>query len=185
MRKFAHQPDDQGYPVPEGTANPQVNLIVEEFFRSADDVEEARRQAEDFLKTRLKSLYPDLALDETSEINNLGAEIIQAAEQKVTAEKEEAKKASATAEPAEVGDAKPGELSDDELKKGIMIGRVSRRVAGGQRIFRQKVMPDPDEPGKFVLVQKDQDSGEMIPVIRRGHKAHVEKNREGVWEPES
>ena len=73
----------------------------------------------------------------------------------------------------DVGDAKPGELSDDELKKGIMIGRVSRRVAGGQRIFRQKVMPDPDEEGKFVLVQKDPDSGEML-----------EKNREGVWEPE-
>ena len=66
-----------------------------------------------------------------------------------------------TTETGDVGGAKPGELSDDELKKGIMIGRVSRRVAGGQRIFRQKVMPDSEEPGKFVLVQRDPDSGEM------------------------
>ena len=151
----------------------KINLIVEEFFRGTDDVEEARRQAEDFLKNRLKSLYPDLSLEESADINNLGAEIIQAAEEKVTAEKAEAKKAKETTTTGDVGDAKPGELSDDELKKGIMIGRVSRRVAGGQRIFRQKVMPDPDEEGKFVLVQKDPDSGEMIPVIRRGHKAHV------------
>ena len=44
-------------------------------------------------------------------------------------------------------------------------------------------MPAPDEQGRFILVQKDPDTGEMIPVIRRGHKAHLEKNRERVWEP--
>ena len=63
-----------------------------------------------------------------------------------------------------------------------MIGRVTRRVAGGQRLFRQKIMADHEDPCRFVLVQREPASGEMIPIIRRGSKAYVEKNRDGLWE---
>ena len=76
----------------------------------------------------------------------MGAEIIQAAEEKVAAEKAETKKKEVADKPADAGEAKPGELSDEELAKGIQIGRVMKRVAGNQRLFRQKVMPDPEDP---------------------------------------
>ena len=43
-------------------------------------------------------------------------------------------------------------------------------------------MPDTEDPSRFVLVQRDPESGEMVAIIRRGNKAYVEKNRDGLWE---
>ena len=81
---------------------------------------------------------------------------------------------------------------------GELVSRSVNRKQGIGLAWVAGMLPDLDsESGRpvreiFGLIaaivpfeMMDQDSGEMIPVIRRGHKAHVVKNREGVWEPES
>ena len=64
----------------------------------------------------------------------------------------------------------------------MQIGRVVVRAGGGTRLIPYKIMPDSDDPVKFILTKRDPDSGELVPVLRRGVKRYVEKNREGVWE---
>ena len=149
----------------------RINLIIEEFFRSSEDIGEAREKAEEFLRSGLGSLYPDMSREETAEISQIGEQIIEAVAQKVQDERAEGQQT-----------AEEGQLNQEEIEQGVLIGRVTRRVAGRQRLFRQKIMADHEDPSRFVLVQREPASGEMIPIIRRGSKAYVEKNRDGLWE---
>jgi hypothetical protein len=67
----------------------KINLIIEEFYRDEADLDQARTRAQDFLKTRIRSMYPDLSEEETQEIQERGAEIIEVVEQKIVAERKE------------------------------------------------------------------------------------------------
>ncbi len=158
----------------------KINLIIEEFYRDEADLDQARTRAQDFLKTRIRSMYPDLSEEETQEIQQRGAEIIDAVEQKIVAERKEAEAAKA----ATSGDGAEGNdetLSKEEEQMGVQIHRIAVRVAGRTRNIPYKVMPDADDASKFVIVQKDPDSGEMVAVRRRGQKRFVQRGRDG-WE---
>jgi hypothetical protein len=147
-------------------------------------LEEAREKAQNFLRTRLQKLYPDITDEEAAEIQEHSSEIIEACEQKVMAERaEQAKEAgkSGGGEGEEGGNADE-RLSEDEAKKGVLLGRVAMRIGGSTKLVPYKVMPDPDEEGQWILVKRDRETDELVPVMRRGKKRIVEKNREGVWE---
>ena len=64
---------------------------------------------------------------------------------------------------------------------GVQIHRIAVRVAGRIRNIHYKVMPEADHASKFVIVEKDPENGEMVPVRRRGQKRYVQRGREG-WE---
>ena len=160
----------------------KIQLIIEGFYRDTEDLGEARRKAEGFLKTRLRSLYPDLTEAEKVEIDQRGADIIDAVEQKVMAERKEQAAQKAQEQQESGGGEGDGDLSADEEKKGVIIGRVSIPIAGNDRLVPYKIMPDPDATDKYVMAKKDPDSGEMVPILRRGQKRHVEKTKEGTWE---
>ena len=72
-------------------------------------------------------------------------------------------------------------LSEEEEQMGVQIHRIAVRVAGRTRNILYKVMPDADDASKFVIVHKDLESGEMVPVRRRGQKRFVQRGRDG-WE---
>jgi hypothetical protein len=74
------------------------------------------------------------------------------------------------------------QLSEDEIEKGVQMRRVWMRIGGGMKLVPYRVMPDPEEPDKWVLVKRDRETDELMPVMRRGKKRFVEKNREGIWE---
>ena len=169
----------------------KLNLIVEEFYRATDNMDEARTKAQEFLRTRLKSVYPDMSDEEKVEIEKRGAEIIEAVEQKILTERQEA----AAAKGAKSGDGKvaasaggeatdDSSLSEEEEAKGVQIHRISMRVAGRERHVPQKIMPDEEDPAKFILVQRDPDTKEMVPVRRRGAKRYVHRGRDGSWQLE-
>jgi hypothetical protein len=44
------------------------------------------------------------------------------------------------------------------------------------------MMPDPDDPAQMVICQRDPDSGELMPAMRRGAKRIVERGRDGSWQ---
>jgi hypothetical protein len=50
------------------------------------------------------------------------------------------------------------------------------RVAGNTRRVPYKIMPDIEEPERFVIAQRDPDTEELVPQMRRGAKRFVEKN---------
>ncbi len=168
----------------------KINLIVEEFFRSMDDVEEARGKAQEFLRTRLQKLYPDITDEEAAEIHEHSGEIIAACEQKVLTERaasanqvgggEADDREGAGAEP--LTDEDEDQLSEDEVAKGVILGRVAMRNGGAIKLVPYRVMPDPEENGMWVLVKRDRETGELEPIRRRGKKRYVEKTRDGIWE---
>ncbi len=162
----------------------KINLIVEEFFRSGDDPAEAREKAQEFLRNRLQKLYPDITEEETAEIQARSEEIIAAAEQKVMAERAEEAKAKAEQGGGESGDGEREDerLSDEEKELGVQFGRVSIRAGGVSRLVPYRIMPDPDDHSKLVLAKRDRELDKLVPVMRRGKKRYVEKNREGIWE---
>jgi len=157
----------------------KINLIVEEFFRSTENVEEAREKAQEFLRSRLHSLFPDLNPEETQELQQRGAEMIEAVEQKVLAERKAAGGGEKTVVSTEGSD---DGLSEKEVEQGVQLGRVAMRTPAGVRLRPYKIMPDQEEPGKFILARRDPESGETVPVLRGGRKRQVTRNREGVWE---
>ena len=66
----------------------------------------------------------------------------------------------------------------------MQIGRVEVRVAGRYRRRFYKIMPDPDEPDRFVVVARDAETGELKPRMRGGNKRYVAKGKGGIWRPE-
>ena len=74
------------------------------------------------------------------------------------------------------------DLTEEEKAHGVFLGRVEMRVAGNYRRVHYKIMPDEEEPERFIIVQCNPDSDELVPQMRRGAKRFVEKDtRDGVW----
>ena len=171
----------------------RVNMTLEQFFRDSSDLNQARHQAESFLERRLRRLFPDMSTDEGNEIKMRGAKMIDDIEQRILTERQQAveakraKKAEASpqkqAPPPASGGNEELELTEEERQKGVQIGRVESRVGGGMRKIPLKIMPDEDDPSYFVIVQRDPETGELSPQMRRGQKRLVEKGRDGTWRP--
>ena len=168
----------------------RISKQLEEFYSSTSDLKEARHQAENFLNRRLRRMFPDMSTDEAAEIQQRSTEMMDQIEQRILDERQSAveaerKKTEAAAanKPKETGGSDDEmELSEDEIAKGVQIGRVEMRVAGSTRRIPQKIMPDPDDPTQFVMVSRDPDTQELVPAKRRGQKRIVERGRDGSWQ---
>jgi len=162
----------------------RVQHTIEQFYRDTDNMEEARKQAENFLKRRLRRMFRDLTADEKQTIESKGDEMIAAVERKILSEREAAAAEQAAAQPRDAGNGREGDdedLTDDEVRKGAQIGRVEVRVAGQMRRIPQKIMFNPDDESQYVVARRNPDSGELEPVLRRGAKRIVERDRDGIW----
>lgn len=76
----------------------KINMIIEEFYKGSDDLASARGKAQKFLKSRLRVIYPDITPDEYQEIEGKSNAIIERVEQRIIAERQQAKAATAAAE---------------------------------------------------------------------------------------
>ena len=65
----------------------------------------------------------------------------------------------------------------------VQIARVEMQAGRGTRRIPFKVMPDEDDPSRFVVVQPDPDTGELVPQLHRGKKRLIEKAQNGMWRP--
>ena len=157
----------------------RINLVIDEFFRSTEDVEEARERAQQFLRSRLEKLYPDITAEETAEIKQRSEDMIAASEKRVVAERLAVRAAQQEKSTAEEPDSR---LSEEERKLGVQLARVLIHTGGGDRMMPYKIMPDPDDPEQFLLARNDSELNTIVPMLRGGKKRFVEKNRQGVWE---
>lgn len=161
----------------------KINMIIEEFYKSSDDLASARGKAQKFLKSRLRVIYPDITPDEYQEIEEKSNAIIERVEQRITTERQQAKAASAAAgAEKELNIQESLELSPREIARGAQVGRVSMKIGNNWRMVPLKVMPDADDPERHVLVQRDPQSRELVAVFRKGIKCYVAKNRSGIWD---
>ena len=58
-------------------------------------------------------------------------------------------------------------------------------MAGQMRRIPQKIMLDPDDDSRYVVARRNPDSAMLEPVVRRGAKRVVERDRDGIWHPTS
>jgi flagellar motor switch protein FliM len=166
----------------------RLSQSIEEFYRSTSDLNQARHQAENFLKHRLRRLFADMPTEEATELRQQSAEIIDAIEEKILQERrdeieEQRRRAAEVPGQRQETEEENGDfdLTEEEMEMGVQIGRVEMRVAGGYRRVPQKIMPDPDAPASFVLAARDPQTGKLVPQRRRGRKRQVEKGEDGVW----
>ena len=169
----------------------RVTMTLERFFRDSSNLKEARHQAEHYLDRQLRRLFPDMSPEESREIKQRGANIIDKIEERSLSERQAAvaekrKEPEAKQEQkagAVAGDGDEMELTDDEKQKGVQIGRVETRIGGGMRRIPLKIMPDEENPSIYVVVRRDPETGELAPQMRRGQKRIVEKGKDGMWRP--
>ena len=161
---------------------------LEEFYNNTSDMKEARHQAEGFLNRRLRKLFPDMNPDEAAELKQRSTEMMDQIEHRINDERKAEVEARRAKVVAATPVAKSGgggdddiELSDEEIKKGVQIGRVEMRVAGSTRRISTKMMPDPDDPQVMVIVMRDPATQELVPAMRRGAKRVIERGRDGYW----
>ena len=154
---------------------------IEEFYRAAVDLRTGRQKAQQFLKGRVERLFPDLSNDESREIDRRSNAVLTMIEQKML---DAPHRNVEETPPPPVDNKAEGELTltEEEQQQGVQIGRVEMRVAGRNKRIPQKIMPDLDDPGQFVIVKRDPDSGELVPQMRGGAKRIVKKGRDGTWE---
>ena len=152
---------------------------LEDIILSAAEPGAAARQAERFINQRLERIFPDLSDDEKLEVQQRCAAYIRALELRLSASGNPGAEQDTQRDAG--GPEDPSQLTDEEKKMGLQMGRVEMRVAGKTRLVPQKLMPDPDDPEKSVIAARDPDSGQLVPQLRRGVKRYVEKNREGHW----
>lgn len=124
---------------------------LEEIFRSAGDLQAAKRQAKNFVNQRLERLMPNLSNEERREMARRSAAVIKTLEQKFLGSRRAAeKRAEKRVVPPAVEDAEGQQnLTEEERRMGVRVGRVEMRVAGDTRLVIQKLMPDPDDPEKL------------------------------------
>ena len=163
----------------------EYNESIQEIYRSTDNVENAKAQAEQFLNRRVKKLFTDTSPDEVKEIQQRTAATLAAAELAVQGAHTNDVDSLLGPEPAPAAEEPADDLnlSDDEVKKGIQIGRVEMRIAGKTKKVPQKIMPDPDDPEKFCIAQRNTDTGLLAPAKRRGSIRYVIRGRDG-WKIE-
>lgn len=167
----------------------KINLIIEEFYRSEDDVAHARQRAQEFLRTRMSRLLPDLSAEETLEIERRGTEIIQQVEQRVGRQRARAPECDPVTGAAGGGGGEEARADGEappqpqlEQESGVIVGRVLVRTATGNRLVPYRIMPDAEKSGHYVLARLDPHTGQIHPVMRRGRKRYVVRNRDGIWE---
>jgi hypothetical protein len=89
-------------------------------------------------------------------------------------------------EPAEEGlsadGGDSGPLTEEELHRGALIGRVEMRVAGGMRLVPRPLMRSSDDPDQYVLAQRGGVTNQLQPVLRNGAPRLVKRSSSGTWQ---
>jgi hypothetical protein len=162
----------------------KIQHVLEEFFRTSDSPEAAQVKAQEFIKRRdgVRKLFGDISQEERATIQQRG--MVQAAEEKMatTQPQNQSLLASRPTAPAANPESEDDlTLSSEEIRQGAVIGRVEMRVPNGYRTVRHRIILDPDSPNHFVISQRDNETGELVPLLRNGVKRRVNKEHNGLW----
>jgi hypothetical protein len=150
----------------------RIERQLREMVTAAQNTDQARTKVDAFLERRMLYLYPDLTTFEKTAARERAERLLKPPAKSSKKKKEKKREA-----PEIDG------LDPYEVEMGVRIARVSTRVGGRSRYVPQKIMADPNDAEKFLIVRRDPDSGAISPALQRGDKRYVEKDRDGFWKP--
>ena len=157
---------------------------IEALYREAAKISTARSNAQRRLQQKLADVLADASTEEATAVRKRAQALVMRVEQKWVDETETAAETvlntlSPTATAPEAGAVE--ELSDVEISRGALLTEIAVRVGGRLSQVAGAVMPAPDDPHRFVLAQRDADSGELKPQMRRGRPRYVDRKPDGSW----
>ncbi len=167
-----------------------VQAALRGLYRTGVPTLQARRQAEQLLSRGLPVLFRDVTEDELAAVRARRAGWIAAVETEVAG-----RGRGAMARPAAVagrrpadapvaGDARPLAdlvLSETERNAGVVLTQVAAGTAAQPHYREALVMPDPDDPLRFVLARRDAATGGVVPYVNRGRKRYVISDGQDRW----
>ena len=173
----------------------QRTAQVEELYRSCDRQVEARHRAERMLLANAEEILADATAAEESSAHKRIQALLTTVEQRFASQWDEAARQRPDS-PGELADdggppeagrteaestREDRELSDVEKRRGAVVARVHAGIVGRRKTSWCVVMPSPLDAKRFVMMQRERESGELVPQERRGRLRHVNRNRDGSW----
>jgi hypothetical protein len=171
----------------------KISQNLEEYYRNTPDLREARQQAGNYFNRQLRQLCADLSAPEIAELEQRGQELLEDIEHKVQFERWAAGAVQRQQDETTRGlvelDSEDAidtdlELTEPEKKRGALVDQVEMRISGTYRRISCKIIPDPDQPDRFVIATRDPGTGELQPQLYRDVRHFVVRDRDGVWRPE-
>jgi hypothetical protein len=160
---------------------------VEAIYQAASSIETARSKADGLLKNKLERVFADASPDEELSVRRRSQALLMATEQKLAIEADnEAEEILNSTRGLEVADAEEPEaiadLSDAKKSRGAQIVRVEISVEGRPQKMEVVVMPSPEDSKRHILAERDPESGELTPQMRRGRLRYVNRRADGSWQ---
>ena len=154
---------------------------IEGVYGSTNDLAEARSTAARSVRQCLDRILEGASTEEETAARRRGQALLMAVEQKLVSEKTPQEEGHGQAEASEPLAEPVEELSQLEQTRGAQLVRLEVRGGGRARMVPGAIMPDPEDSRRFVMAQRDTDTGELVPQQRRGRNRYVERKPDGTW----
>ncbi|MBT3345985.1 MAG: hypothetical protein HN712_14930 [Gemmatimonadetes bacterium] len=166
---------------------------IEAIYRSGKALSDSRARAEHVLNQQLRLVFVEASPEESRAMQRRRQGLLMTIEQRLggTASEEadlimapllnpdqNEDEAAATVEPQQQVE----ELSDVERSRGALLADVEIRVDGQRTTVPGVVMPSPEDSQRMVLVERDAQTGELAPQMRRGRPRYVNRRPDGSWQ---
>ena len=165
---------------------------VEAIYRANGTIKVARSHAEDLLRKKLARVLADASPQEELAVRRRSQAMLMAMEQKLAAEADQDAEAilsslqslgGAQEDADDSGDPEmPVELSAAEKSRGALIVNVEIRVDGRPQKTEGIVMPSPEDSTRHILAERDPESAELTPQLRKGRLRYVNRRPDGSWQ---
>lgn len=159
-------------------------------------MEAARGKAQVLLRKKLEKVFVNASPEEEASVRRRSQALLLGMEQKVAAEADQDaddilnslrdlggtdEHTGQDTEPDSGSGVAELELSDVEKSRGSLIAFVEIRIDGKPQKTESLIMEDPDDSKRHVLAERDE-SGEMVPQMRRRRLRYVNRRTDGSWQ---
>ncbi len=162
----------------------QVTPEVENAYERDASLEEARKRAQSLVERRLGRLSLNASIEERAALRKRGIGLVMSIEQRWLATQGDLAPddgAESTESAEAVESVALDDLSDYEKSHDATFVTVSVRSGSHRQEVASVVMPDPDQPSRMLMAQRDSDSGKLVPQLRRNRRRYVEQQADGSW----
>lgn len=123
------------------------------------------------MERRLERLSLNATSEERAAVRKRGNGLVVSVEQRWLAVQGDAGAEDGVdaAEPIPVDD-----LTDYEKSRDAIFATVSVRSGSLKQEVTSVLMPDPDQPSRMLMAQRDPDSGKLVPQLRHNRRRYVE-----------
>jgi hypothetical protein len=157
----------------------QLTPEIENAYDRDASLEAARTRADNLVERRLERLGLNASPEEQAALRKRGTGLVMSVEQRWLAVQGD------MGLDDEVGAPELttlDDLTDYEKSHDAVFATVSVRNGSIRQEVASILMPDPDQPRRMLMAQRDPESGKLVPQMRRNRRRYVEQGADGSWQ---